>query len=79
MVFSKDLFGESLARKKWNHVVYLELGAQPMDCKVYPLTPEGQKELDTFLKENLESGHIHESKSPMMSPFFIRQKKDGKL
>ena len=45
------------------------------NCKVYPLAPTEQKELDQFLKENLETGRIRPSKSPV---FFIK-KKDGTL
>ena len=32
--------------------------ASPKSCKVYPLSASEQKELDAFLKENLESGQI---------------------
>jgi transposase InsO family protein len=46
---------------------------------VYPLSPSEQKELDAFLKENLESGRIRPSKSPMASPVFFIKKKDGAL
>ena len=35
--------------------------------------------MDKFLKENLQTGHIHPSKSPMASPFFFTKKKDGAL
>jgi len=38
-----------------------------------------QKELDQFLKENLETGRICPSKSPMASPVFFIKKKDGTL
>jgi len=38
-----------------------------------------QKELDQFLKENLETGWIHLSKSPMASPVFFIKKKDSTL
>lgn len=38
-----------------------------------------QEELDKFLEENLASGHICPSKSPMASPFFFIKKKDGML
>jgi len=38
-----------------------------------------QKELDQFLKENLETGRIRLSKSPMASPVFFIKKKDGTL
>ena len=58
MVFSKDSFDELPQRKKWDHAIDLKPGAQSMDCKVYPLTQEEQKEIDVFLKENLESGQI---------------------
>ena len=50
-----------------------------VDCKIYPLNPQEQKELDKFLKEQLETGRIRSSKSPMASPFFFVKKKDGKL
>jgi len=46
---------------------------------VYPLSASEQKELDEFLKENLESGRIRPSKSPMAAPVFFVKKKDGKL
>ena len=38
-----------------------------------------QKELNQFLKENLEMGWICPSKSPMASPVFFIKKKDGTL
>ena len=53
--------------------------ATPRSCKVYPLAASEQKELDAFLKENLESGRIRPSKSPMASPVFFIKKKDGGL
>jgi hypothetical protein len=46
---------------------------------LHPLNPQEQKELDEFLKEQLETGRIRSSKSPMASPFFFVKKKDGKL
>ncbi len=48
-------------------------------CKVYPLSALEQKELDAFLKENLDSGWICPSKSLMASPVFFVKKNDGKL
>ena len=50
-----------------------------VDCKIYPLNLQEQKELDEFLKEQLETGRIRLSKSLMASPFFFVKKKDGKL
>jgi hypothetical protein len=50
-----------------------------VDCKIYLLNPSEQKQLDEFLKEQLETGRIQPSKSPMASPFFFIKKKDGTL
>ena len=38
-----------------------------------------RKALDEFLDENLRTGRIRPSKSPMASPFFFVKKKDGSL
>ena len=78
LVFSKQTFDILLEPKEWDHAVELIPGSKPSRCKIYPLSPAEQKELDAFLKENLETGWIWPSKSPMSSPvFFI--KKDGSL
>jgi hypothetical protein len=63
----------------WDHAIKLEPGAKPTNCKVYPLAPNEQAELDEFIQENLASGRIHPSKSPMASPVFFIKKKDGTL
>ena len=47
--------------------------------KTYNLTPEEQRELDNWIKENLEKGYVRPSQSPIASPFFYVKKKDGKL
>ena len=46
---------------------------------IYPLSASKQKELDAFLKENLESGRIRPSKFLMAAPVFFVKKKDGEL
>ena len=53
--------------------------AKNLDCKIYPLSLEEQRQLDEFLDENLKTGQIRPSKSPMASPFFFVKKKDGTL
>ena len=78
-VFSKDSFDELPGTKPWDHAVELLPDATPKSCKVYPLAASEQKELDAFLKENLDSGRIQPSKSPMAAPVFFVKKKDGKL
>ena len=78
-VFSKTDFDQLPERRPWDHAIDLTPGAKPADCKVYPLNPQEQKALDQFLEENLRSGRIRPSKSPMASPFFFVKKKDGTL
>ena len=43
------------------------------------MSPVEQKELDSFLEENLCTGRICPSKSPMAAPVFFIKKKDGSL
>jgi hypothetical protein len=60
-------------------VIELIPGAKALSCKVYPLAPNEQSEMDAFIHENLSSGRICPSKSPMASPVFFIKKKDGTL
>jgi hypothetical protein len=78
-VFSKESFNELPQTKPWDHAVELVADAALKMCNVYLLSASEQKELDAFLKENLESSHIRPSKSPMASPIFFVKKKDGIL
>ncbi|SJL01310.1 uncharacterized protein ARMOST_04630 [Armillaria ostoyae] len=56
-LFNKESFDELPARKPWDHAIELVPNAKnTLDCKVYPLNPVEQKELDKFLDENLASG-----------------------
>src|SRR4051812_22909896 len=45
-VFSKESFDELLPRKPWDHMIKLTPGSQPINCKIYPLSSEEQKQLD---------------------------------
>jgi hypothetical protein len=78
-VFSEEGFAKLPNRKPWDHAIELVPGAQPKRCKVYPISVTEQSELDHFLTENLETGRICQSKSPMASPMFFIKKKDGSL
>ena len=78
-VFSKESFDTLPELKQWDHAIELVPGEKATNCKVYPLSPLEQKELDKFLRENLESGQIQPSKSLMASPVFFIKKKDGTL
>ena len=78
-VFDEEEANRFPKSRVWDHKIELKEGFQPKSFKAYNLTPEEQKELDTFLKENLKKGYIWPSKSPMATPFFFVKKKDGKL
>jgi hypothetical protein len=78
-VFSKEIFDELPIQKPWDHAIDLDDGFKPKTCKVYPLAADERKELDMFLDENLRSGRIRPSKSPMASPVFFIPKKNGEL
>ena len=75
-MFSKQSFDVLLESREWDHAMEIIPGSKPMGCKVYPLSPVEQKELDAFLKE---TGQIQPSKSPMSSLVFFIKKNDGSL
>lgn len=54
-------------RRPWDHAIELKPGFEPKSCKVYPLSPVEQKELQAFLDEHLKKGYIRPSKSPHSS------------
>src|SRR5271155_4800723 len=78
-VFSKKSFDVLPEHKDWDHAIELIPGEKAPTSKLYPLAPSEQKELDLFLKENLETERICPSKSLMSSPVFFIKKKDGSL
>ena len=78
-VFGAREFERLPEHRSWDHAIELTEGFKPTDCKVYPLSPSEQDALKKFLEENLASGRIRMSKSPMASPFFFIKKKDGSL
>ncbi|KAF8625015.1 hypothetical protein AX17_006956 [Amanita inopinata Kibby_2008] len=78
-IFTKEAFDRLPDPRTWDHAIELVSNATPQSCKVYPLSVTEQAQLDVFLKENLETGRIRPSKSPMASPFFFIKKKDGTL
>jgi len=79
-VFSPKDFDEIPPHRPWDHAIELLPDAtDQLNCKVYPLSQDEQRQLDEFIDENLRTGRIQPSKSPMASPFFFVKKKDGKL
>ena len=78
-VFSKVSFDALPEQKPWDHAIELIPDAKTSNCKVYPLSPNEQADLNAFLQENLATGRIQPSKSPMASPVFFIKKKGGGL
>ncbi|KNZ73983.1 hypothetical protein J132_08877 [Termitomyces sp. J132] len=76
-MFSKASFDSLPECKQWDYAIELIPDTEPSSCKVYSLVPHEQDELDALLQENLNSGQIQPSKSPMASPVFFIKKKDG--
>jgi hypothetical protein len=79
-VFDDEASQQFPPSREWDHAIELKPGApDAMDCKVYPMTREEDRQLEKFLDEMVANGYIRPSKSPYASPFFFIKKKDGKL
>jgi len=78
-IFTKEDFDMLPEHCKWDHVIELTPRAEPKLSKVYPLSLLEQEELDAFLEENLCTGRIRPSKSPIAAPVFFIKKKDSLL
>ena len=49
-VFTKKSFDSLPEKHSWDHAIELEPGSKPSTCKVYPLTPNEQVQLDISCK-----------------------------
>jgi len=78
-VFAKKDFDILPEHRQWDHAIELIPGSEPKSSKVYPLSPVEQKELDSFLEENLHTRQIRPSKYPMVAPVFFIKKKNSSL
>ena len=57
LVFSKQTFDVLPEPKEWDHAMELIPGSKPSGCKIYPLSPAEQKELDMYVLER-EPGNL---------------------
>ena len=73
-VFAKEDF--NILRQQ-DHTIKLVSGLAPRSSKVYFLSLVEQKELDSFLEENLCTGRICPSKFSMVALVFFIKKKDS--
>jgi hypothetical protein len=65
---------------KYNHHIELKPNASAaIRCRVYPMSPKEDEELDKFIDENLRLKRIVRTDSPYASSFFFIKKKDRKL
>jgi len=78
-VFAKEDFDIFPDYRQWDHAIELVPGSEPKSSKVYLLSLVEQKELDSFLEENLHTRRICPSKSPMAALVFFIKKKDSSL
>ncbi|THH03159.1 hypothetical protein EW145_g6483 [Phellinidium pouzarii] len=78
-LFEKKAAERFPIERPYDHAIDLKPDFIPRDCKLYSMTPKEELALDEFLTENLCKGYIRPSKSPMASPFFFVDKKDGTL
>ena len=78
-----DVFKEEVEHfpdsRPWDHAIKTKPRFEPWVFKSYNLTLEEREQQELFIKENLKKGYIQPSRSPMASPFFFVNKKDGKL
>jgi hypothetical protein len=58
-IFEKKEFDMLPPWRVWDHAIKLMEGAEHrLSCKIYHLSRPKQEELDHFLQENLQMGHI---------------------
>ena len=78
-VFSEQASHRLPDHQAWDHVIELKPGASMRNTGIYRLTPSEHAALKEYITDHLKRGYIRPSKSPMASPFFFVDKKDGKL
>ncbi|EEB94456.1 hypothetical protein MPER_06726 [Moniliophthora perniciosa FA553] len=62
--------------RPYDHAIDLKPDFKPQNKPMYQLNLEETRLMNEFIDENLRKGYIHESKSPMASPFFFVTKKE---
>ena len=70
-VFSEEESQRLPKHQPWDHAIDLKPDvSETIHTKVYPMSPNKQSELDTFIKNAVAKGYIVPSKSPIVSPVF---------
>ena len=75
-VFSEEEVKRFPEHQPWDIAIDFTADApKSLDCKIYPLMLEEQGQLKAYIKDNLEKGYIHPSKSQYSSPLFLCREK----
>ena len=67
-------FDKPPERRPWDHAIDLTADFKPIRAKHYQLSQPEREALHDFLTEDLRTGRIRPSISPMASPFFFIKK-----
>ena len=78
-VFNLEAFDSLPDRQSWDHAIELVPDSKLAKCKVYPISPLEQRELNAFIEEGFSTSQIRPSKSLMASLVFFVNQKDGGL
>jgi len=78
-VFAKEDSDILLEHYRWDHIIELLSSLDPKSSKVYLLSPVKQKELNTFLEENLYTGCIYSLNLSIAALVFFIKKKNSSL
>lgn len=78
-VFSETAAAKLPERRPYDHQIPIEEGKSPPFGRLYSMSREELKELQSYLQENLSKGFIRASKSPAGAPVLFAKKKDGSL
>ncbi len=62
---------------RWDHGIELILGVEPSSCKIYPLSPNEQEELDCFLEEHLAQDEFALQNLPWLLPSSSSKRRMG--
>ena len=76
-LFSKKASERFPEPRPYDHEIHLKADFKPIRQSPYSLNPAQMELAKTFVDENLKKEYIVHSKSPMASPLFFVEKKDG--
>lgn len=78
-VFSKATADELPSRRPYDHHIPIAEGAKIPTSRIYPLSASELETLAKYIEDNMRSGFIRQSSSPVGAPILFVKKKDGSL